>query len=198
MTYTELQARADSYMHRTDLTTLWPAFIETAEATLFREVDLREMEVSTTGTAVDGFITLPADFGRMGRLTVTIGGNEVNVDYNSRTDGYPATNPVSYSQENNQLRLFPVATNQAYKLYYTANMSKLSVGVATNWLSLNAPDLYLYASCLEAAKWIRDGDQITILAQMVAPLLESVRSLTKRRASPNRGGLRLKLRNPLA
>jgi hypothetical protein len=134
----------------------------------------------------------------MGRLTVNVNGNEVNVDYNNRTDTYPATNPLTYSQENNKLRLFPTASNQTYTLYYTANLEPLSDSVATNWLSINAADLYKYASCLEAAKWIRDGDQITILAQMVAGLIESVRNLSKRRAKPNRGGLRLKLRNPLA
>lgn len=198
MTYTELITRADSYMHRTDLTSLWPTFIANAEAVMFREMDLREMELSTTGTAVDGFITLPADFGTMGRLTVTVGGNEVNVEYNSRPDTYVTTNPLTYSQENNKLRLFPKATNQTYTLYYTANMLPLTAGSPTNWLSLNAADLYMYASCLEAAKWIRDGDQITILAQMVSGLIESVRNLSKRRAKPNRGGLRVKIKQPLA
>jgi hypothetical protein len=198
MTYTELLSRADSYMHRTDLTTLWPTFIANAEAALFRELDLRELELSTTGTAVDGYITLPSDFGKMGRLTVTVGGNEVNVDYNSRTDTYPTTNPLTYSQENNQLRLFPTATNQDYTLYYTANMTALSDTVPTNWLSLNAADLYMYSACLEAAKWERDGDQMAILSQLVAGLVESVRNLSKRRAKPNRGGLRLHIKQPLA
>lgn len=199
MTYTELITRADSYMHRTDLTALWPTFIDNAEAVMFRELsDLREMELSVTGTAVDGFITLPADFGTMGRLTVTLGGNEINVDYNSRSDSYPATNPLTYSQENNKLRLFPAATNQTYKLYYTTNLAPLGIGTATNWLSINASDLYMYASCLEAAKWIRDGDQVAILSPMVAGLIESVRNLSKRRAKPNRGNLRVKIKQPLA
>lgn len=197
MTYTELQTRADSFMHRTDLTTLWPTFIALAESAIFRELDLREMEVSVTGTAVDGFITLPADFGFMGRLTVTVGGNEVNVEYNNRTDSYPATNPLTYSQENNKLRLFPAATNQDYKLYYTANLAPLSDSVPTNWLSINAADLYLYASCLEAAKWTRDGDQVSILTQTVAPLIDSVRNLSKRKTKPNRGNLKVRLRNIL-
>ena len=199
MTYSELITRADSYMHRTDLTALWPTFIDNAEAVMFRELsDLREMELSVTGTAVDGFITLPADFGTMGRLTVTLGGNEINVDYNSRSDSYPATNPLTYSQENNKLRLFPAATNQTYKLYYTTNLAPLGIGTATNWLSINASDLYMYASCLEAAKWIRDGDQVAILSPMVAGLIESVRNLSKRRAKPNRGNLRVKIKQPLA
>jgi hypothetical protein len=197
MTYTELQTRADSFMHRTDLTTLWPTFIALAESAIFRELDLREMEVSVTGTAVDGFITLPDDFGFMGRLTVTVGGNEVNVEYNNRIDTYVATNPLTYSQENNKLRLFPAATNQAYKLYYTANLAPLTTGTPTNWLSINAGDLYLYATCLEAAKWARDGDLIASLTQTVAPLVDSVRNLSKRKTKPNRGNLKVRLRNIL-
>jgi hypothetical protein len=197
MTYAELQTAIASYMHRTDLTAKLPEFISLAESYMFRELDLREMEVSLTGTAVDGYITLPSDFGQMGRLTTMIGANECNVTYNSRTDSYPATNPITYSQEKNKLRLFPVATNQDYTLYYTAKITPLSDVDTTNWLSLNAPDLYLYLSCLEAAKWTRDGDQITILTQFVMPLLESVRNLTKRRAKPNRGSLQMRLKNTL-
>ncbi len=197
MTYAELQTAIISYMHRTDLTAKLPEFITLAESYMFRELDMREMEISVTGTAVNGFIDLPVDFGRMGRLTTTIAGRECNIDYNGRTDSYHATNPITYSQENNKLRLFPAATNQSYKLYYTANIAPLSDSVTTNWLSTNAPDLYLYLSCLEAAKWIRDGDQVTLLSQYAAPLMESVRNLTKRRAQPNRGGLRVRLNNIL-
>lgn len=197
MTYTEIKTAVESYMHRTDLTAKLPEFIALAESYMFRELDLREMEISVTGTAVSGFIDLPADFGRMGRLTTTINGKECNIDYNGRTDSYPTTNPITYSQENNKLRLFPASTNQSYKLYYTANIAPLSVALPTNWLSLNASDLYVYASCLEAAKWVRDGDQVLQLSQMLAPLLDSVRNLSKRRASPNRGGLRIRMRNPL-
>jgi hypothetical protein len=94
--------------------------------------------------------------------------------------------------------LFPTATNQVYKLYYTANIAPLTASAPTNWLSVNAADLYMYAACLEAAKWIRDGDQMTLLTSMVAGLVDSVRNLSKRRAKPNRGGLHLKIKHPLA
>ena len=194
-------------MHRTDLTDLWPTFISNAEAFLFRELsDIRETETSVTGTAVDGYITLPADFGSMGRLTVTIGGQEVNVTYNAQTDTHTLSNPVTYSQENNKLRLFPTASNHAYKLYYLVSFTPLAmpssefegIGAAPdNWLYQNAPDLYLYATCLEAAKWVRDGDQISILSQNVSTLMESVRNLSKRKAMPVRGGLQVRFKNIL-
>ena len=200
MNYDQLIERATSYMHRTDLTAQWPTFIATAENYLFRELDLREMELSATVTSLDGFITLPADFGRMGRLTRTADGAEADIPYNNRTDSYTATSPVTYSQENNKLRLFPASTGQTFKIYYTANMAGLvaSARTETNWLSLNAADLYVCTTCLEAAKWLRDGDQVIQLSQMVAPLLDSVRNLSKRRSIPNRGGLRVRMRNPLA
>ena len=197
MTYAELQTAIVSYMHRTDLSAKLPEFISLAESYMFRELDLREMEISLTGTAIDGFITLPSDFGRMGRLTTTIGGCERDIEYNSRTDNYPSTNPITYSQENGKLRLFPTSSNQDYTMYYTASITPLSDIAPTNWLSIHAPDLYLYLSCLEAAKWIRDGDQVTLLNQYAMPLMESVRNLTKRKAKPNRGGLRVRLRNTL-
>lgn len=201
MSATVLIERATSYMHRTDLATLWPTFIANAEAYLFRELsEIREVETSVTGTAVDGYITLPADFGSMGRLTVTIGGQEINVTYNAQTDTHQSTNPITYSQENNKLRLFPTASSHAYKLYYLVSFTPLSVDVNVtndNWLYQNAPDLYLYATCLEAAKWVRDGDQIAILSQNVATLMDSVRNLSKRRAKPVRGGLQVRFKNIL-
>ena len=212
MNYDQLIERATSYMHRTDLTAQWPTFIAMAENYLFRELDLRELEVSATVTSVDGFIdllslpqpsgspvTVPVVFGRMGRLTRTVNGVEYDIEYNNRTDSYTATSPITYSQENNKLRLFPASTGQTFKIYYTANMGGLaaSAPTATNWLSLNAADLYVYTTCLEAAKWLRDGDQVIQLSQMVAPLMESVRNLSKRRSIPNRGGLRVRMRNPL-
>ena len=66
-----------------------------------------------------------------------------------------------------------------------------------NWLYQNAPDLYLYATCLEAAKWVRDGDQISILSQNVTTLMESVRNLSKRKAKPVRGGLQVRFKHIL-
>lgn len=198
--------RANSYMHRTDLNALWPTFIANAEAYLFRELsDIRETETSVTGTAVDGYITLPADFGTMGRLTVNIGGQEINVTYNAQTNTRESTNPITYSQENNKLRLFPAASSHAYKLYYLVSFDPLvipnnefeGVGAVDNWLYQNAPDLYLYAACLEAAKWVRDGDQIAILSQNVMTLMESVRNLSRRKAKPVRGGLQVRMKNIL-
>lgn len=198
MNFTELKSRAASYMHRTDLTDQWPTFIALAEAQIFRDLNLRETEASVVLTSVNNYLTLPNDFGTVSRLVYTSNGQEINLDYIARPDNYVGSTPIGYSQENNKIRIFPAVADADYTLYYHVNLEPLSDSVATNWLSINAPDLYLYATCFEAAKWTRDGDQITYLSQTVQPLMESVRSFTKRRALPISVGLQVKIKQPLA
>lgn len=194
MTYATLQADIASYMHRTDLTAKIPGFIALAESTLFRELGLKEMDVSVTGTSSGAIIALPSDFDSLSRLTITANGVEKNLDYIARPDDYASGSaPIGYSQESNQLRLFQ-ASDQAYTLYYTATIPALGASVATNWLLDNAPDLYLYASALEAAKWTRDDDHLNKLMGIVPPLLDSVRRLSERRAKPSRANLQIKPR----
>lgn len=197
MTFTELKAQAESYMHRTDLTASWPTFIALAEAMMFRELDLRETESSVVLTSVNNYLTLPADFGVVSRLTYTQNGREINLDYIDRPDNFVGSTPMGYSREDDKLRIFPVVADADYTLYYLVDLSPLSDSVATNWLSLNASDLYLYATCLEAAKWTRDGDLMALLTPMVQSLVESVRSLSKRRTFPMTGGLQIKIKQPL-
>jgi hypothetical protein len=195
--YADIKTAIESYMHRTDLTAQLPKFIQMAEATMFRELNLREFEMSVTGTAVDSYIELPADFGSVSRLTHTVGGRERNIEYTNRPDDYTGSYPQYYSQEDNKLRLFPTSGNQEYKLYYLVNLEPLSDAVPSNWLSVHASDLYIYMASLEAAKWTRDGDQITLLSQLTPPLMESVRNLSKRKTQPNSGGLRVRIPNTL-
>ena len=198
MTYTELKAQIASYFHRTDLTAVIPNFIALAEAAIYRELNLRDFETSVTGTTVGGYIVLPSDFGSASRVTVTANGVERNIEYVSRPDDYVGGQVEHYSQENGKLRLFPASSSeQVYKLYYLVNQSVLSDSSPTNWLSINAPDLYFYAACYECAVWARDEDQTVILAQKVKPLIDSVRSLSERRALPQRGNLQIRARPSL-
>ena len=197
MTFAELKSQIALYMNRTDLTTQIPQFIALAEFVLARELNLREMETSVTGTATASYITLPADFGNVSRLTTTVGGTERNVDYIARPDLDYVGQGRYYSQENNKLRLFPYSATQAYKLYYIVNHAPLSDTATTNWLSIYAPDLYLYASCLEAAKYIRDDQQVSILASNVGLLIDTVRRYSERKALPMRGGLQIRAKPSL-
>ena len=50
----------------------------------------------------------------------------------------------------------------SYSMVYFAGVPSLSASNPQNWLILSAPNVYLYASLLESAPFIRDDDRINI------------------------------------
>jgi len=196
MTYTTLQAAIASYFHRTDLTAVIPDFITTAESFLFRELRVKELQIMVTGTTTDGYVTLPTDFGSVAKLTTTYGGVERSLDYVAQAESSVSNfgNPSNYSLDNNKLRIWSAGTNQAYTLYYVPKISNLGSTVATNWILDNAYDLYLYASCAEGAKYIRDDAELQKLTSLLAPIIESVKRFSERRGQPAMGSMQIKVR----
>lgn len=194
MTFATLKTDVADYLHRTDLTAKMGTFIALAEAALFRELQIKDLAVSVTGTTTGEYATLPADFGTVVRLTATVGDSEYNLDYKAKDYTTTLSYPNSYSLENNKLRIFGTSTGQAYTLYYIANIAPLSDSNTTNWLLTNARDLYLYATAMEAAKYIKDVNEIQLLAPMVAGLVESVRRLSERKGQPTSGSMQIKPR----
>jgi hypothetical protein len=196
MTYTTLQADIASYFHRTDLTAVIPNFITTAESFLFRELRVKELQIMVTGTTTDGYVTLPTDFGSVAKLTTTYGGVERSLDYVAQAESSVSNfgNPSNYSLDNNKLRIWSAGTNQAYTLYYVPKISNLGSTVATNWILDNAYDLYLYASCAEGAKYIRDDAELQKLTSLLAPIIESVKRFSERRGQPAMGSMQIKVR----
>ena len=103
--------------------------------------------------------------------------------------------PVYYTFEAGKLRLFGTSTGQAYTLSYLPNMGALSDTNTSNWLLANAPDLYMYASCLEGAKYIRDDQEGIKLQTLVTASIDSVRRVAERKGIPASGPLQIKVRN---
>lgn len=197
MTYTELQAAVATYMHRTDLTAVIPTFIQLAESSLFREISPPETEVKVSGVTVGGYAVLPADFGTLQSLSITANGRTRFLEYLALADvGSDAdSTPGYYTFETGKLRVFGASDGQAYTLAYLPSMSPLSDTVASNWLLAKAPDLYLYASCLEAAKHIRDDVEGVKLQTLVTAMTDSVRRLAERKGIPANGPMRITVRS---
>jgi hypothetical protein len=194
MTYSELKTAIADFLHRTDLTTQISGFIERAEAALFREINVKDLRVSVTGTTTGEYVTLPDDFSEVVRVTCTYSGTEYDLDYGSQPIDYTMTAPKYYALENNKLRIFGTSTGQAYTLYYTPKMSALSDSNTSNWLLANASDLYLYASSLEAARYMRDQALEDRLTAQVAPLVDSIKRYTERKGQPTSGSLQIRPR----
>jgi hypothetical protein len=195
MTYSTLQADVADYLHRADLTAKLPAFVALAEAYLFRELQIKDMALSVAGTTTGEYGTLPADFGSVSKVTITVGSAEYTLDYKSQ-DYSPSgvTYPTSYALENNEIRLFGASTGSAYTLYYLPKIAALSGVNTTNWLLENGYDAYLYATALEGAKYIRDAAQVQELSSIVPGLVDSVRRLSERKGQPTNASLQIKVR----
>lgn len=190
MNYTTLQALIADYLHRADLTDKIPNFIRLAEANMARELSIRENETSVTGLTVDGYADLPADFGNLTKVTIEEAGSTVILSYTQRA--IDTTPSYSYTLDSGRLRI--AGPDQAYTLHYIPALSNLSDTITTNWLLTNAPDLYLYASALEGAKYIRDESEMAKLSGMLPSLIDSVRRLSERKAQPSGGILQIKTR----
>lgn len=196
MNYTDLKAEVARYLHRTDLTSQIPTFIGMAEAALFRELNIRDLQTTATLTMAGEFAPLPVDFGTLVKLDGVVGGTTYALDYQSKPErnADPSASPTVYAFESGQIRVYGAGASTTYTLYYTPKVEALSATNADNWLSVNAPDLYLFASCLEGAKYIRAGDLAQALTVMVAEKLEAVRRFIERKTLPSNSGLQIKVR----
>ena len=196
MNYAELQANVIAYLHNTSITSRVPTFIAIAEALLFRELDIKELQVSTVLTTTGEYADLPVDFGSLSKISVDSGGVVTALDYYTAPDVYvsPINTPAHYTFEQGRLRIIGAGTGQQATLLYTPRIEPLSDTNTTNWLLDNAPDLYLYASALEGAKYVRDDQQAANLGALVPTLLEAVKRYAQRKGQPTTGSLQIKVR----
>ncbi len=199
MNYAELQAEVAAYLHRTDLAARIPTFISLAEAYLFRELQIRETQVMATLTTVDDYADLPADFASLSRITMTRGSTEYTLDYQSKPEIYsfgtfPQLTPSRFALETGRLRIYNAGTGAIAKLLYVPKQTALSDLAPTNWLLDAAPDLYLYASALEGAKYTRDATEAANLAGLVQGSMDAVRRYIEARGRPAVGSMQIKTR----
>lgn len=194
MTYSELKTNVAAYLHRNDLTSLVPSFISLAEAYMFRELQIKQLQVIATGSTTGEYATLPSDFGTLSRITASVSGREYSLDYKAQPESATKSIPDSFALENDKLRIWGTGTGQAYKLYYIPNVQPLSTSVPTNWLLENAYDLYFYVTALEAARHVRNAALVTTIESLIPTLLDSARNFANRRAQPVTGSMQIKPR----
>lgn len=195
MNYTELQAQVAAYLHRTDLTAQIPTFIGLAESFLFREINVKELQTTATITTTGEYATLPADFAALSKIEVTVDGVTYPLDYQSQPETSTGTvRPSKYAFEKGQIRIFGAGTGTTGTLYYMPKVEALSGTNPTNWILDNAPDLYLYASAMEGAKYIRDDAQAGALAGYVSGAMDTVKKFSERKGQPLTSSLQIKVR----
>lgn len=167
MTYAALKSDIADILHRSDLTGVIPSFIARAEARLNRTLQLRSMETEDTLYMTPNDRTIALPIGVVSPINLWIKPTTIRYALPFRLPKEIHVVPISgipeYWTVDNDSIAFDKPALGAYEVnfrYYKA--FSLSDSDPTNWLITNAPDLYLYASLLEAAPYIRDMDMMGV------------------------------------
>lgn len=173
--YTDLLSAVAGWLARDDLTSRIPDFVTLAEAKFNRMLLHPRMETRSTITvdtnlASPEFLDLPSDFQTMRsvRLSGVVGKPRLGFMVQTQMDDYRysidnvSDQPAYFSITGDQIELAPTP-NEDYdvQVIYRRNIPALASN-STNWLLTLAPDLYLYASLLEAAPYMQNDERIAV------------------------------------
>lgn len=201
-TYSELKSAVADFLNRDDLTSTIDTFIDLAEVQLNRDVRHWRMEQRSEAEIDDQYLTLPSDWLETVRITV-----EDTVPYalnllsrdeiqDRRLRGANVSGkPVYYAHVAGELELYPTPdATYNIELLYIQKVDALSDSNTSNWLLVQAPDLYLYAVLLETAIYLRDDERIAAYAGMYQSKLAALNASSKK-ATVSGTGLKLNIRS---
>jgi hypothetical protein len=163
--YLDLRLAVADHVGNRDISDVMPRLTQTAESSLNKKLRCRQQIVTSTLVFVDGASALPADFIEMINLYGLNGYRYASGALaDSRNWGSAWTR---YAIDGTSILIKGYSGDRDIQ-YYAKLPTLTSAPTATNWLLEDAPDVYLYAVGLEAAKYLKDVD----LVQATRALLE--------------------------
>lgn len=180
--YSDFKSTVSSYLARSDLDSMIPAFITMAELRLSRDLRIRSnLKVVTTATvAGDATVQIPDDFNQIRDLHLET--NPISVlKYQTPSIFYrnakPSTigQPRFYTILGNEFQFSPVPDG-AYTLqmlYYAVPTPLSDLNPTNLWLS-NCPDLLLYATLGEAEPYLMNDQRIATWAALYQKGVDSL------------------------
>jgi len=181
--YTDLVAAIQDFMmDRSDLATPAPDFIALGEfiinygSSQIEPLRCREMEAIATVTLTSGVGPLPSDYLQYRRVVETtvprreleyIAPAAADQQYPSRAAG-PGNH---FTIIGANLYTFPLVATSCELTYYQA-VPALTSGDPTNWLMTKNPGIYLRASLMQAAEWIKDTEEMAKQASLLVSLVQ--------------------------
>lgn len=192
--YSDLVSGVASWTHRSDLTAIIPDFISLAELRMYYGCDeepfkcvplrLRIMQEQDTGTASSGSITIPSGYLETIRLAATTGGAKRVLTYRA-----PHAN-TAYETETGDAKFYTVL-NEAIKVApqtatythdYYKRFDALTSIATTNALMTAHPNLYLYATLIEAFQYIHNVAKAQWAYGVYRSAVNALQSSDKRQA----------------
>ena len=197
-TYSELVTQIREYTETDSnvfTTVIVNDFIEHAELRIFRDVDLDVFRKYQTAslTSGDAFVGMPgatpssfsfirsvnifSPSGSLGGLTDNERRYLEKKDTTFMSEYFPNRTstgiPKYYANWDNDTIILAPAPNAAYtiELAYNAQETGLSSSNTTTWVSNNAPGLLLYACLIEAFKFLKNPNMVSMYSQAYQELI---------------------------
>ena len=153
-TYAELQTSVANWLDRGDLTDRIKEFIDLTEARMNRNLRLRLMETTATGTLVAGTrdYALPTDYIQARTFSLTtdplVPLSYVTPEIMNRIwAGSTSGTPSSFTIIGENFRLGPAPSSaDGYSMLYYKRIPALTTVATTNTMLTQNPDIYLYGS----------------------------------------------------
>ena len=162
-TFTELKSSIADFLNRTDLTSVIPDFIMLAEHRMNADVRIKEMEDRQTATTstTSRYLALPTRFLEMKRLQLNtspvwplrfVPHQDMESYYRTGPD-----RPDYYTIIGSEIE-FDCTPDDSYTVEMSlwVQCAALSASVADNAILTNYPNIYLYASMLEAEIYLQN------------------------------------------
>lgn len=180
-TYAELQTAVADWLNRSDLTAAIPNFIALAEAQLNRELRHRKMVTRATLTVSSAYTNTPTDW--LENIRFQLNTNPITPLVFSTPEQLiedsqvyvTSGQPMFFTVAGTQLQVLPTPdTSYSAELMYYAKIPSLSVTNTTNWLLTEAPDIYLYATLVQSAPYLKEDERISTWAGIYQKLLSDI------------------------
>lgn len=175
-----------SYLGRADLTATIPTFVQFAQVRINRDVRCREMITKDAAFSISGeYVNVPTGFLEVKSFYTTASPRKTlePMSAGTMTDDYTTSDQSRYfSVEGTQFRFAasPAATYVATLIYYAKPATLVTTSAETNVLFPSvAPDLYLYASLLEAESFIQNDPRLPVWKEAYAVGVASLNSSAK-------------------
>lgn len=163
-----LETAVADYLARDDLTTWIPNFIQACENKLYRTLNLRNEETALSVAISSGVAAVPSDFKAL-KFAYYDGTPVLPLNWRTVDDLYQkwpnrsqtSSTPSDISREGSNFIFGPVAADGTLKGIYYAKQDTLDT-TDGSWYVVNAPEILLYGSLLEATPFIHGDERLPV------------------------------------
>ena len=169
-TYGTLQTAVANWLDRDDLGTRIPEFISLCEAIFNRTLRIRAMETTVSDNTPSGSKedALPTGYLQMREIHLatspiaSLSYVTPEIMYRIKA-GSTSAQPNSYTILGENILFGPTPDSvYAYSMTYYKALDALSDAAPTNWAILNAPDMYLYGTLLQAEPFLMNDERVPL------------------------------------